>query len=115
MSNMQDFIRWRGDLPFSAVPVGEVDGLILAQLAMYRWEMALPEGGDVRVQGFLPALQVLGLLEQRVKALGRSDEGAGDPKQPPDHRDVHQPSHCARLSFLSGIPSGAAGGSPRGD
>ena len=45
MSNMQDFIRWRGDLPFSAVPVGEVDGLILAQLAMYRWEMALPEGG----------------------------------------------------------------------
>ena len=33
MSNMQDFIRWRGDLPFSAVPVGEVDGLILAQLA----------------------------------------------------------------------------------
>ena len=56
MSNMQDFIRWRGDLPFSAVPVGEVDGLILAQLAMYRWEMALPEGGEAMIGDLAPQM-----------------------------------------------------------
>ncbi len=43
MANMIDYLVWRGDLPFPAVPVGEVDGLILAQLAMINWEKA-PEG-----------------------------------------------------------------------
>ena len=43
MSNMLDYIHWRGDIPFSAFPVGEVDGLILAQMSMYRWESAWKE------------------------------------------------------------------------
>ena len=40
MSNMLDYIAWRGDLSFTEVPLNEVDGLILAQLAMMRWEQA---------------------------------------------------------------------------
>ena len=38
MSNILDYIHWRGDIPFSCFPVGEVDGLILSQLSMFRWE-----------------------------------------------------------------------------
>lgn len=38
MSNLLDYIHWRGDIPFSCFPVGEVDGLILSQLSMFRWE-----------------------------------------------------------------------------
>ena len=30
MSNILDYITWRGDLSFSAAPLNEVDGLILA-------------------------------------------------------------------------------------
>ncbi len=48
MSNMLDYIRWRGDLPFSTVPPGEVDGLILAQLSMIRWEEGLEGSATLR-------------------------------------------------------------------
>lgn len=47
MSNMLDYIRWRGDLSFDAVPLGEVDGLILAQLAMLRWEGGLEDAASL--------------------------------------------------------------------
>ena len=49
MSNILDYIAWRGDLPFSAVPVNEVDGLILAQLSMLRWENGLGDGQSARL------------------------------------------------------------------
>jgi len=32
MANMFDYLEWRGDIPFSAVPLNEVDNLILSQL-----------------------------------------------------------------------------------
>ncbi|MBO4318779.1 MAG: DUF2974 domain-containing protein [Mailhella sp.] len=44
MSNMLDHIRWRGDLSFSSVPLGEADGLVLSQLAMIFWEKAMAPG-----------------------------------------------------------------------
>ena len=55
MSNILDYIHWRGDIPFSAFPVGEVDGLILAQLSMYRWECAWT--GDCLVSELSSVLQ----------------------------------------------------------
>ena len=33
MANMMDYIDWRGDLDFSAVPLNEVDNLILCALS----------------------------------------------------------------------------------
>lgn len=48
VSNMLDYIRWRGDLPFAMVPLGEVDGLILAQLSMIRWEEGLEGSATLR-------------------------------------------------------------------
>lgn len=44
MSNLLDYITWRGDLSFSAAPFNEVDGLILSQMAMLRWERGLKPG-----------------------------------------------------------------------
>lgn len=44
LSNLLDYIRWRGDIPLTAMPLGPVDGLILAQLAMLRWENGLEPG-----------------------------------------------------------------------
>ena len=43
MSNILDYLIWRGDLSFAAAPLNEVDALILSQLSMLRWENALTE------------------------------------------------------------------------
>ena len=48
LSNMLDYIRWRGDIPFSILPPGEVDGLILSQLSMIRWEEGLERDATLR-------------------------------------------------------------------
>ena len=56
MANMLDYILWRGDIPLDAVPVGEVDGLILAQLAMMRWERGLGEGESATVSALYPKM-----------------------------------------------------------
>ena len=47
MSNMLDYLRWRGDIPLDAMPLSEVDGLILAQLAMLRWEKGLEDAAPM--------------------------------------------------------------------
>ena len=41
MSNILDYFPWRGDLPFSTVPLNEVDALILSQLSMLNWTNVL--------------------------------------------------------------------------
>lgn len=48
MSNMLDYLRWRGDISLDAVPLTEVDGLILAQLAMPRWEKGLEDAAPLK-------------------------------------------------------------------
>lgn len=44
MSSILDYLRWRGDLPLTSIPLGEVDGLILSQLSMLLWEEGLAAG-----------------------------------------------------------------------
>ena len=44
MTGMLDYIVWRGDLSLRERPFNAVDGLILAQMSYFRWEMALPDG-----------------------------------------------------------------------
>lgn len=44
MSNILEYLRWRGDLPLTSIPLGEVDGLILSQLSMLLWEEGLGTG-----------------------------------------------------------------------
>lgn len=50
MSNILDYITWRGDLPFAAAGFNEVDGLILAQLSMLRWEHGLQPGESSKIK-----------------------------------------------------------------
>ena len=53
MSNLFDYLDWRGDLSFSASPFNEVDNLILSILTSFDFENIVPppnEGGVLRLQ-----------------------------------------------------------------
>ena len=43
--NMQDYLYWRGDIPFSTDPFNEVDNLILAELSYTDFAGTLSENG----------------------------------------------------------------------
>ena len=68
MSNMLDYLRWRGDLELTRDPFGEVDGLIFSELSYFRLEsvpsLALP----------VPLKELPSLLRGRDFAKSRSAE-----------------------------------------
>ena len=43
MSNVIDYVKWRGDLNFDFVPFNEIDGLILAELSYLPFEAVLDD------------------------------------------------------------------------
>ena len=47
--NMQDYLYWRGDIPFSTDPFNEVDNLILAQASYVDFDGIVPESGDDKI------------------------------------------------------------------
>ena len=47
---MQDYLYWRGDLPFSVDPFNEVDNLILAQTAYIDFDGIVPESREDQVE-----------------------------------------------------------------
>lgn len=44
MSNILDYMRWRGDLSLESAPFGEVDNLVLSELSNLRWEVLWQPG-----------------------------------------------------------------------
>jgi len=46
MSNMIDYLKWRGDLSFDAAPFCEIDAMILSELVYIRMDGLVPEGFD---------------------------------------------------------------------
>ena len=74
MSNILDYITWRGDLPFAAVPCNEVDGLILAQLSMLRWENGVGEGETALIRQQAGVPQALCLQDHHTRKGGRLPE-----------------------------------------
>ena len=48
-NNMQDYLYWRGDIPFSTDPFNEVDNLILAQASYVDFDGIVPESGDDKI------------------------------------------------------------------
>lgn len=86
MSNLLDYIVWRGDLPFSAAPVNEVDGLILAQLSMLRWENGLEPGQSAR-------------FSTLFDAMNREPVSVGFTKED-DARLLDEASHCRRFGEI---------------
>lgn len=54
MSNLMDYLDWRGDLTFREAPFNEVDNLILAQLVYVEFAGIVPapgEEGTITVKG----------------------------------------------------------------
>ena len=49
MANMMDYIDWRGDIPFSQVPLNEVDNLILSAICYVDFEGIIPPSLDKTV------------------------------------------------------------------
>ena len=46
MANIMDYMQWRGDLTFSAVPFCEVDNLIFSKLTFLNLQQILPPYGS---------------------------------------------------------------------
>ena len=46
MANIQDYLIWRGDVPLSAVPLNEVDGLVLSELVYADFSGLVPQDGS---------------------------------------------------------------------
>ena len=47
MSNVSDYLKWRGDLDFSQAPFNDVDNLILAQIAYVDFTDIVPAPGSM--------------------------------------------------------------------
>ena len=46
MTDLFDYIEWRGDLPLTAVPLCDVDALLFARLSYMPFEGVVPTGFD---------------------------------------------------------------------
>lgn len=53
---MLDYLRWRGDLPLTSVPFGEVDGLILSEMSMLLWEVGLTSKNPETLRSLWPLM-----------------------------------------------------------
>ena len=50
MSNVSDYLKWRGDLDFSQAPFNDVDNLILAQIAYVDFTDIVPAPGSIETK-----------------------------------------------------------------
>ena len=69
MDNLSDYIKWMGDLPFSAYPLNDADALVLCFLAYYDFTSLFSETGKEAC-----LRDSLGMLEEgelRVMLVGR--------------------------------------------
>lgn len=87
MSNILDYITWRGDLPFSAAPFNEVDGLVLAQLSMFRWENGLAPGGSAKICALFEP------MNHQPVSVGFTAEN--------DMKLLHLIAHCRRFGEIA--------------
>lgn len=55
MSTVFDYIDWRGDIPFSSVPLNEVDALIFSQISYIDFKKTVPSSPSAKPVSFLAA------------------------------------------------------------
>ena len=85
MPNLFDYLAWRGDLPFSAVPPCEADELLLSQLSYIFFDGFVPSQGHGSV-----------LLKDAAHAVLRQGQ---------DGKGVHQIGWQRRCSQASASPA----------
>lgn len=57
MSNLFEYLDWRGDIPFGEVPLGEVDNLIFSQISYLDFYKMVPASAKAKPVGFLTAVK----------------------------------------------------------
>ena len=73
MSDMFDYLDWRGDIRFSQLPVNPVDGLIFSALSYIDFSDIVPESPDETVSLSVAAERFLALPEQAGRFRVRRD------------------------------------------
>lgn len=70
LCNMMDYLKWRGDLPFSVAPFNEVDALVLSMCAFIHFDgiVPSPEEGDNIL--FSDAIHRFLLMPDKFRTLG---------------------------------------------
>ena len=76
MADMFDYLNWRGDVPFSADPFNEVDGLILAELAYTNFENEFPANASISVQDVRDAFFARHTREELLESSSWSAKAA---------------------------------------
>lgn len=67
MSDLFDYLTWRGDIPLSQVPFGPVDGLILSTLSYVRFQELVPDSPSLSVPLRQAAESFLSLPEREAE------------------------------------------------
>lgn len=73
MANIMDYLKWRGDIPFSQVPVNAVDSLVFAALSYLKLDGLAPEGMENPVPLWVAAEALLALPDAPERAHTRAD------------------------------------------
>ena len=87
MGNMLDYIRWRGDLPWTCAPFCEVDSLILSQLSMLFWEEVLGRGESKTLADLRP------LMEDKQVSAGFTEDN--------DRKLLETAAGCPRFGSIA--------------
>ena len=70
MSNFIDYLKWRGDLSFSASPFNEVDNLIFSQLCFVDFSDIVSSAPEEQICLHMAARKTLAKLGPKSKKLG---------------------------------------------
>lgn len=73
MASLFDYIHWRGDIPFTQVPLNQVDALIFSAIAYIRFEGVLPEDAGHPERLSLASQILSGLPDAPQRDRVRSD------------------------------------------
>lgn len=70
MPNIIDYLKWRGDIPFSVIPFNDVDNLIFTQLCFVDFTNIVSNKADECISFHLAARKALSRLGPKSKKLG---------------------------------------------
>lgn len=73
MADLFEYLTWRGDLPFSQVPLNAVDALIFSAVSYLRFDGIVPQGHDKSIPLTQVAKQFLALPDAEEKVRNKND------------------------------------------